>query len=79
MPTRPRTTRSSLFEDTDAMAKQGHSTMLTRRRFAQLSGMTAGSVLLDAASGVAAAPDVALEIAPYTLEASPKDHFRTVA
>jgi FtsP/CotA-like multicopper oxidase with cupredoxin domain len=53
--------------------------MLTRRRFTQLSGMTAGSVLLRAASGLAAAPDVTLEIAPYTLEASPKHNFRTVA
>ena len=53
--------------------------MLTRRRFAQLSGMAAGSVLLGATSGMAAAPDVTLEIAPYTLEASPKHYFRTVA
>jgi FtsP/CotA-like multicopper oxidase with cupredoxin domain len=53
--------------------------MLTRRRFTQLSGMAAGSVLLGTASGAAAASDVTLEIAPYTLEASPKHHFRTVA
>jgi len=53
--------------------------MLTRRRFAQVSGMAVGSVLLGAAPGAAAAPDVTLEIAPYTLEASPKHHLRTVA
>jgi FtsP/CotA-like multicopper oxidase with cupredoxin domain len=52
--------------------------MLTRRRFTQLSGMAAGSVLLGATSG-AAVPDVTIEIAPYTLEASPKHHFRTIA
>jgi FtsP/CotA-like multicopper oxidase with cupredoxin domain len=61
------------------MVTQRYATMLTRRRFTQLSGMTAGSMLLGAASGLAAAPDVTLEIAPYTLEASPKHHFRTVA
>jgi FtsP/CotA-like multicopper oxidase with cupredoxin domain len=53
--------------------------MLTRRRFAQLSGMAAGSVLLSRASRAAASPDVTIEIAPYTLEASPKHHLRTVA
>ena len=61
------------------MATQEHSTMLTRRRFAQLSGLAAGSVLLGVAPGAAAPPDVTLEIAPYTLEASPKHHIRTVA
>jgi FtsP/CotA-like multicopper oxidase with cupredoxin domain len=53
--------------------------MLTRRRFTQLSGMAAGSILFGTASGTAPAPDFTLEIAPYTLEASPKHHFRTVA
>jgi len=53
--------------------------MLTRRRFAQISSMAAGSVFMGAASGAAAPPDVTLEIAPYTLEASPKHHIRTVA
>jgi FtsP/CotA-like multicopper oxidase with cupredoxin domain len=53
--------------------------MLTRRRFAHLSGMAAGSVLLGTASRAAEPADVTLEIAPYTLEASPKHHFRTVA
>ncbi|MBB5345456.1 multicopper oxidase family protein [Tunturibacter empetritectus] len=61
------------------MTNQGYSTLLTRRRFTQLSGMAAGSALLGAASGAATPPDVALEIAPYTLEASPKHHIRTVA
>ncbi|WP_353071353.1 multicopper oxidase domain-containing protein [Tunturiibacter gelidoferens] len=50
---------------------------LTRRRFTQLSGMAVGSFALSGAA--AAAPDVTLEIAPYTLEASPKHHIRTVA
>lgn len=53
--------------------------MLTRRQFAQLSGMAAGSVLLPGISGAAVSPDVTIEIAPYTLEASPKHHFRTIA
>jgi FtsP/CotA-like multicopper oxidase with cupredoxin domain len=53
--------------------------IVTRRRFVQLSGMAAGSVFLGGAPGAAAAPEVTLEIAPYTLEASPKHHFRTVA
>jgi FtsP/CotA-like multicopper oxidase with cupredoxin domain len=61
------------------MAKQEYSPVVTRRRFAQLSGMAAGAVFLGAASRSAAAPDVTLEIAPYTLEASPKHHFLTVA
>ena len=53
--------------------------MITRRRFGQLSGMAAGTVLLTPAMRAATAPDIALEIAPYSLEASPKHHFRTVA
>ncbi len=53
--------------------------MFTRRRFAQLSGMAAGSMLLGGNASWAATPDVTLEIAPYTLEASPKHHFHTVA
>ena len=61
------------------MTNRGYSTLLTRRRFAQLTGMSAGSVLLGATPGAAAPPDVTLEIAPYTLEASPKHHIRTVA
>jgi len=40
--------------------------------------MAAGSMLLGVGAR-AAAPDVTLEIAPYTLEASPKHRFRTVA
>jgi len=52
---------------------------LTRRRFAQLSGMAAGSALLPGAAWAAAPADVTLEIAPYTFEASPKHRFRTVA
>lgn len=52
---------------------------LTRRRFAQVSGMAAGSLLLPRVGWAAVTPDVTLEIAPYTLEASPKHHCRTVA
>jgi hypothetical protein len=52
---------------------------LTRRRFTQLSGMAVGSLALSGSARAAEAPDVTLEIAPYTLEASPKHHIRTVA
>jgi len=52
---------------------------ITRRRFGQFSGLAAGSALLPGALRAATAPDVALEIAPYMLEASPKHHIRTVA
>ena len=61
------------------MTSQVHSTLLTRRRFAQVSGMAAWSALLGVASGAAAPPDVTLEIAPHTVEASAKHHIRTVA
>jgi FtsP/CotA-like multicopper oxidase with cupredoxin domain len=53
--------------------------MLTRRRFTQVSGMAAGSVLLGAGSRATAIPDATLEISPYTLEASPKHSIRTIA
>ena len=55
--------------------------MLTRRRFAQLAGMTSASVALGAAAHAAEEPpaDFALEIAPYVLEASPKHRFPTLA
>ncbi len=52
---------------------------LTRRRFGQLLGLGAGSLALPAAVRAATAADVSLEIAPYTLEASPKHHIRTLA
>jgi hypothetical protein len=41
--------------------------------------MAVGSLALSGSAGAAEAPDVTLEIAPYTLEASPKHHIRTVA
>jgi hypothetical protein len=41
--------------------------------------MAVGSLALFGAARAAAAPDVTLEIAPYTLEASLKHHIRTVA
>src|ERR1700734_2168255 len=59
--------------------------MLTRRRFAQLSGLATG---WGGSGGVARAaesrgqPDVSdftIEIAPYLLEASPKHRFQTIA
>src|SRR5277367_1920646 len=52
---------------------------LTRRRFTQRSGMAVGSLALSGLARAAEGPDVTLEIAPYTLEASPKHHIRTVA
>ena len=52
---------------------------LTRRRFTQLSGMAIGSLALSRVVRAAEASDVKLEIAPYTLEASPKHHIRTMA
>jgi FtsP/CotA-like multicopper oxidase with cupredoxin domain len=52
---------------------------LTRRRFTQLSGLAVGSLATPEVVRAATTPDVSLEIAPYTLEASPKHHIRTVA
>jgi FtsP/CotA-like multicopper oxidase with cupredoxin domain len=52
---------------------------LTRRQFAQLSGLAVGSLALPGAALAATVPDISLEIAPYTLEASPKHHIKTVA
>jgi FtsP/CotA-like multicopper oxidase with cupredoxin domain len=51
----------------------------TRRRFTQLTGLAAGSLVLSGAARAAAVPDVSLEIAPFTLEASPKHRIKTVA
>ena len=53
--------------------------VLNRRRFAQLSGMAAGSLALSSVAHAAAVPDFTIEIAPYLLEASPKHRFQTVA
>jgi len=53
--------------------------MLTRRRFGQLGGMAVGASAVPAALWAVAAPDFTVEIAPYTLEASPKHRFRTIA
>jgi FtsP/CotA-like multicopper oxidase with cupredoxin domain len=56
--------------------------MITRRRFTQLSALAA-TAMLTADRTFAAPPsdiaDITLEIAPFTVEASPKHHFRTVA
>src|ERR1700722_13197467 len=61
------------------MQNPGFPPALSRRRFTQLSGMAVGSLALSGAGRAATAADVALEIAPYTLEASPKHHIKTVA
>jgi FtsP/CotA-like multicopper oxidase with cupredoxin domain len=53
--------------------------LLTRRRFGQLGGMAAAAIAVPGALRAGAAADVMLEIAPYTLEASPKHNFRTIA
>jgi FtsP/CotA-like multicopper oxidase with cupredoxin domain len=54
---------------------------LTRRRFTQLFGAAAGSLALSGRAEPApdVAPDIALEIAPFVLEASPKHRIHTVA
>jgi hypothetical protein len=41
--------------------------MITRRRFGQLSGLAAGSVLLPQSVRAATPPDITLEIDPYTV------------
>lgn len=61
------------------MPNSASRSTLTRRRFTQLSGMAVGSLALSGSARAAEAPDVTLEIAPCTLEASPKHHIRTVA
>jgi FtsP/CotA-like multicopper oxidase with cupredoxin domain len=61
------------------MLNLGPPPPLTRRRFTQLPGMAVGSLALSGAARAASASDATLEIAPYTLEASPKHHIRTVA
>ena len=53
--------------------------ILTRRQFNQLAGMAAGSLALSSAARAATPPDITLDIAPYTLEASPKHRIHTVA
>ena len=53
--------------------------MLSRRHFTQLSSFAAASLLLDYRAAPDPTPGHTLEIAPFTLEASPKHHIRTVA
>jgi len=60
------------------MSHDASTPALTRRRFTQLTGMALGSLALPR-TAAAADPDVTLEIAPFTLEASPKHHIHTVA
>jgi FtsP/CotA-like multicopper oxidase with cupredoxin domain len=52
---------------------------LPRRRFLQLSGLAAGSLALSQTTWADTTPDTTIEIAPSTLEASPKHRFKTVA
>jgi FtsP/CotA-like multicopper oxidase with cupredoxin domain len=51
--------------------------MMTRRQFAKLCAGTTAAMSLPA--GTAQRPDIALEIAPYLLEASPKHKIQTIA
>jgi FtsP/CotA-like multicopper oxidase with cupredoxin domain len=53
--------------------------MLSRRRFTQLSALTAGALLQPKSVLAAPTSDIALDLAPYLLEASPKHHIRTLA
>ena len=52
---------------------------VTRRQFAKLSGMAAGSLMLPTMANGLSDPGIQLEIAPYILEASPKHHIPTLA
>jgi len=53
--------------------------MISRRRFNQLSALTAGALLSPQSLLATPTSDITLDIAPYLLEASPKHHIRTVA
>jgi FtsP/CotA-like multicopper oxidase with cupredoxin domain len=53
--------------------------MFSRRNFNRISSLAVASAALNPRAFADAAPDITLEIAPFTLEASPKHHFRTVA
>jgi FtsP/CotA-like multicopper oxidase with cupredoxin domain len=53
--------------------------MISRRDLLKLSGMVATSRSLTDFSHALAAPDFALEIAPVTLEFSPRNKFETLA
>jgi FtsP/CotA-like multicopper oxidase with cupredoxin domain len=53
--------------------------MISRRDVLQLSGMAAVSAALPAAAQNLATPDYRLEIAPFTLELSPRHKLKTVA
>ena len=62
-----------------AWASDTVRTMLSRRQFTQLSSLAAASLALPCDAATEPAPDITLEIAPFTVEASPRHHFRTVA
>jgi FtsP/CotA-like multicopper oxidase with cupredoxin domain len=53
--------------------------VLTRRRFFEIGGIAAASAALPVNAQLLASPDYALEIAPYTLELSPKHTIKTLA
>jgi FtsP/CotA-like multicopper oxidase with cupredoxin domain len=53
--------------------------MISRRDLLQLSGMAAMSATLPVAAQNIAMPDYRLEIAPFTLELSPRHRLKTVA
>jgi FtsP/CotA-like multicopper oxidase with cupredoxin domain len=61
------------------MFDQAPPPAMTRRRFTQLSGLATGSLLIPGIAHGTGDSEIALEIAPYTLEASPKHHIRTLA
>jgi len=65
--------------DTRDVADFSQTARVTRRRFGQLATTAVGAVALREALWAAVGADYTLEIAPYTLEASPKHRFRTVA
>src|ERR1700760_1806234 len=55
------------------------SPALTRRQFTQLSSLAFGSLAFPEVMHPATPADISLEIAPYTLEASPKQRIKTLA
>lgn len=61
------------------MVRGAWDSELTRRGFVRGAGAVAGSLLLHGPVSAAAKADITLEIAPCTLEVSPKRHIRTVA
>ena len=71
--------RTRCLEDNGEMPEGDIGRMITRRSFGQLSGLVGSYALLPQSVRADTSSDVSLEIALYTLEASPKHHFRTLA